>query len=343
MHGIDLRSDTVTRPTAGMREAMARADVGDDVFGDDPTVIALQSRAADMFGKEAALLLPTGTQSNLCAVMAHCGRGEEVITGSEYHLFAAEAGGAAVLGSVMPCPLPTAGDSSLDPAAIAAAIKPDDPHHPVSRLLSLENTVSGKVIGLNRLGACADAARKHGLGVHLDGARIMNAAVALGVTPAQAAAFADTVSVCLSKGLGAPAGTVLCGPKDLIAKAHRIRKMLGGAMRQSGVIAAGGLYALEHHVDRLIEDHRRARELAQRLSGLERLHVGQGLVQTNMLFLDVEPDDITQLRDALGKAGILIAASPGNPRIRVVTHIDITDEDIDTVVQAVRDWCEKRL
>ena len=339
---IDLRSDTVTRPTPGMREAMARAEVGDDVFGDDPSVLALEERAADLLGKEAALLLPSGTQSNLCAVMAHCGRGEEVITGDAYHVFVAEAGGAAVLGSVVSCPLPTEADGSLDPRRIAAAVKPDDPHHPISRLLSLENTFSGQVIDSGRIASAAETAHSHGLSVHLDGARIMNAAIALGVTPAEAAASADTISVCLSKGLGTPAGTVLCGPRDLISYARRIRKMLGGAMRQSGVIAACGLYAFEHHIDRLAEDHRRAKALATRLQDIPQLSVELGMVQTNMLFLDVEDRHIEPLAKSLREAGILIAAYPGSPRIRVVTHLDISDFDVDATIDAIHEFYDRR-
>ncbi|MCB1968821.1 MAG: low-specificity L-threonine aldolase [Geminicoccaceae bacterium] len=337
---IDLRSDTVTRPTPAMREVMARAEVGDDVYGDDPTVIELQERAAALFNKETALFLPTGTQSNLAAVMAHCDRGDEYLIGDRYHILCHEAGGTAVLGSVLPCPLPTAADGAVSPDDIREAVKTDDPHFARTRLLCLENTVSGLSIPLSRMVAAASAAREFGLHVHLDGARILNATVAQNITPARAAAYADTVSVCLSKGLGAPAGTVLCGPKELIARAHRMRKMLGGAMRQAGVLAACGIHALEHHIARLAEDHRRARLLADRLQGIGGLKVPLALVQTNMVFLDIEPADAEPLHRALFRNGIL--ASIRAPRSRLVVHLDIGDADIGKVADSIIAYFEHR-
>ncbi|MEZ5824803.1 MAG: low-specificity L-threonine aldolase [Geminicoccaceae bacterium] len=337
---IDLRSDTVTRPTRAMREAMANAEVGDDVFGDDPGVIELEERAASLFNKETALFLPTGTQSNLAAVMAHCERGDEFLIGDRYHILCHEAGGTAVLGSVVPCALRTDAGGAVDPDDIRTAIKVDDPHYARTRLLCLENTVSGMVIAHERLAAAAAVAHEHGLRVHLDGARLLNASVALGITPARAASFADTVSVCLSKGLGTPAGTVLCGQKEVIAKAHRIRKMLGGGMRQAGVLAACGSHALEHHIDRLVDDHRRAKELAQKLQGIDGLSVPMELVQTNMLFLDIEAADAEPLRLALARDGILITGRA--PRIRLVTHLDFHDEDIDKVATAIAAYYDRR-
>ncbi|MEM7642535.1 MAG: GntG family PLP-dependent aldolase, partial [Pseudomonadota bacterium] len=245
---VDLRSDTVTRPGAAMRAAMAEAVVGDDVYGDDPTVARLEAEVAARFGFEAALLLPSGTQSNLIAVMCHCGRGEEVLVGRGYHVDCAEARGTSVLGGIAVEPLALRDDQGIDPAVIAAAVKPDDVHYPVTRLLSLENSVGGRVVPLAVQAAAVAEARQHGLAVHLDGARVFNACVALDVAPAEMAAGVDSVSVCLSKGLGAPAGSVLAGSADLIARARRWRKILGGGMRQVGVIAAAGLHALEHHV-----------------------------------------------------------------------------------------------
>ncbi|MDJ0683357.1 MAG: low-specificity L-threonine aldolase [Alphaproteobacteria bacterium] len=324
---IDLRSDTVTRPTKGMRAAMAAAEVGDDVYGDDPTVNALEERLADMTGKEAALFVASGTQSNLSALLAHCARGEEFIAGGDYHTFCAEAAGAAVLGGIAPHAIPVQKDGGLAPEDVAGAVKPDDPHCPISRLLCLENTVSGRVLPVERLAAPAAVARDHGLSVHLDGARAFNAAVALGQPLSEIAAVADSVSICLSKGLGAPAGSVLCGPEDLIRSARRWRKMLGGGMRQAGLLAACGLYALDHHVERLAEDHANAKRLADRLAELP-LGVDLSLVQSNMVF--VFPDEA--LMDALtahmADHGVTIA---GRGTVRLVLHLDISARDVETV------------
>jgi threonine aldolase len=313
---IDLRSDTVTRPDAAMREAMARAEVGDDVYGDDPTVNALEASAAALLGKEAAVFCTSGTQANLCAMLSHCQRGEEVIAGRGYHVLAAEAGGCAALGGIVPCAIPVGPDGGLDPKDIAEAVKPDDPHHPISRLLSLENTMGGRVQTLERLRTAAATARNHGLSVHLDGARLMNAAVALGIDAKDLAACADTVTLCLSKGLGAPAGTVLAGPAALIARARRQRKLLGGAMRQAGVLAACGLHALEHNVARLADDHANARRLAEGLADLPGFTVDLDGCQTNMVFVDLPEDRWQAIQAQVAQAGVTTAQGrlPGRGR-----------------------------
>jgi threonine aldolase len=323
---IDLRSDTVTRPSPGMREAMARADVGDDVFGDDPTVNRLQETCADRFGTEAGLLFPSGTQSNLAAVMAHCARGEEVILGQEAHTYRYEAGGMAVLGSVQPQPLQNRPDGTLDLAEVEAAIKPDDSHFAITRLLALENTIGGKVLPRQYLADAVALARRRGLATHLDGARVFNAAVKLGVPVKELCAGFDTVSVCLSKGLGAPAGTVLVGNRAVIDKARRVRKILGGGMRQAGVLAAAGLYALEHNVERLAEDHANAERLAR---GLEDAGLKVEPVQTNMVFVEVPREHVGALGRHLEAKGIVALAGP---RMRLVTHLDLDAGAIDQTV-----------
>jgi threonine aldolase len=332
---VDLRSDTVTRPTPAMREAMARAEVGDDVFGDDPTVKALEARAAQMFGLEAGLFFPTGTQSNLAALMAHCGRGEEVIVGQDAHTYRYEGGGAAVLGSIQPQPLQNLPDGTLDLAMVEAAIKPDDSHFAVTRLLALENTIGGKVVGRDYLAKAVTLAWKRGLSTHLDGARIFNAAVKLGMPVNALCAGFDTVSVCLSKGLGAPAGTVLVGHPGLVDRARRIRKMLGGGMRQAGILAAAGIHALEHHVARLAEDHDRARRLGEGLAGLG---VPVEPVQTNMVFAAFAKEDCKRLQEHLLSRGIQAIVTP---RTRLVTHLDVDAAGIDAVLAAVAEFLER--
>jgi len=325
---IDLRSDTVTRPTPAMREAMARAAVGDDVFGDDPTVNALQEEAAALFGMQAGLFFPTGTQSNLAALMAHCGRGEEVIVGQDAHTYRYEGGGAAVLGSIQPQPLQNLPDGTLDLALAEAAIKPDDSHFAITRLLALENTIGGKVIGRAYLEQALALCARRGLSSHLDGARIFNAAVKLGMPVRDLCAGFDTVSVCLSKGLGTPAGTVLVGRARLIETARRIRKMLGGGMRQAGILAAAGIHALRHHVERLAEDHANAGRLAQ---GLSAAGYAVDPVQTNMVFVRVAPESCAALQAHLAAAGVTAIVSP---RTRLVTHLDVDAAGIDHVVAA---------
>jgi threonine aldolase len=312
-----------------MRRAMAEAEVGDDVFGDDPTVNRLQARAAEMLGFEAALFFPSGTQSNLAALMTHCGRGDEVILGQEAHTYRHEAGGAAVLGSIQPQPVANRPDGTLDLAEVEAAIKPDDAHFARTRLLALENTIGGRAIGRGYLEEALALARRRGLATHLDGARVFNAAVKLGVSAHELCRGFDSVSVCLSKGLGAPAGTVLVGGAEFIARAKRARKMLGGAMRQAGILAAAGLFALEHHVERLAEDHANADRLAAGLARIPALEVEPA--QTNMVFVRVPAGRVQALAAHLAREGIL--ALPG-PRMRLVTHLDVDRAGIDRAVAA---------
>jgi threonine aldolase len=340
MNPIDLRSDTVTRPTAAMRAAMAAAEVGDDVFGDDPTVNALQSRVAQMLGKDAALFVPTGTQSNLCGLMAHCGRGDEYLVGQMAHTYRWEGGGAAVLGSIQPQPIAQQADGSIALADIEANIKPDDAHFARTRLLALENTWGGKVLPLAYIEEATALARRRGLATHLDGARLFNAAVEQaaqrGSLDARAEALCiaghfDTVSVCFSKGLGTPAGSALAGPRELIARAHRVRKMLGGGMRQAGVLAACALHALEHHIDRLAEDHAHARRLAQGLQGLAGVRVEPP--QTNLVFIDLDPAIAQGAVERLRAAGVLCT---GLYRLRLATHLDVSSSDIDAAIERFR-------
>ncbi len=328
---IDLRSDTVTRPTPAMRVAMAAAEVGDDVFGDDPTVNALQQRIAAMLGKEAALFLPSGTQSNLCALMSHCGRGDEYIVGQMAHTYRWEGGGAAVLGSIQPQPLAQQADGSIALAEIEAAIKPDDAHFARTRLLTLENTWGGQILPQDYVEAATALARRKGLATHLDGARLFNAAVASGLPAAEIAHHFDSVSVCFSKGLGAPVGSALVGSRELLARAHRIRKMLGGGMRQAGVLAAAALHALDHHVDRLAQDHANARALAEGLQGLPGVTVQAP--QTNILFVDVAPEKAAGVVDRLHAAGVWCT---GLYRLRFVTHLDVSANDIQQAVALLR-------
>ncbi|QXT41176.1 low-specificity L-threonine aldolase [Gymnodinialimonas ceratoperidinii] len=322
----DLRSDTVTQPCSGMRDAMARAEVGDDVYGDDPNVNRLEATLAERLGKEAALFAPSGTQSNLLAMLAHCGRGEEVIAGEAYHVIRYEAAGASVLGGVALHALPVAEDGALEADDITAAIKEDDSHHPISRLLSLENTHYGRAVPLPRMQATVEAGRAGGLSLHLDGARFFNAITALGCSETDLAGPFDTVSICLSKGLGAPVGSVLVGPADLIARARRMRKMLGGGMRQAGVLAAAGLYALEHNAPRLAEDHARAEALAAHLRGLG---LGDVTQATNMVFLT--PRDGLDL-GSLADHGLRVSAP--EPAMRLVMHRDIDDAGFTALKEA---------
>ena len=320
---IDLRSDTVTRPSEGMRRAMAAAEVGDDVFGDDPTVNKLQERAAELFGFEASLFFPTGTQSNLAALMSHCQRGEEVLVGMEAHTYRYEAGGGAVLGSIQPQAIVNRPDGTLDLKEVEAAIKPDDPHFARTRLLALENTITGRVIPRAYFDEALALARRRGLATHLDGARIFNAAVRLGMPVKDLCRGFDSVSSCLSKGLGAPAGTMLLGSKDFIARARRARKMLGGVMRQAGVLAAAGLYALEHNVERLAEDHANAERLAR--------GIGVPAPQSNMVFFDSRPG----LVEHLARHGVIVL--PG-ARLRLVTHLDVDAAGIGRAIAAFNNY-----
>ncbi len=324
---VDLRSDTVTRPSSGMRRAMMEAELGDDVFGDDPTVNRLQAHAAELFGFEAALFFPSGTQSNLAALMSHCQRGEEVILGQEAHSYRYEAGGAAVLGSIQPQAIANRLDGTLDVAEVEAAIKPDDPHFAKTRLLALENTIGGRVLPRAYLERALDLGGRRGLRTHLDGARIFNAAVQLGTSVKALCRGFDSVSACLSKGLGAPAGTVLLADAALIQKARRARKILGGAMRQAGILAAAGLYALENNVPRLAEDHRNAERLAEGLRALG-LAVEQ---HTNMVFVRIAPERVDSLGRHLASRGIAVLPAP---RMRLVTHLDVDAPGIERALGA---------
>ena len=339
---VDLRSDTVTQPTRAMRDAMAAAPLGDDVFGTDPSVNALQEKIAAMLGFEAALFMPTGTQSNLCAVLSHCGRGDEYIVGQQAHCYRWEGGGAAVFGSVQPQPLDHAADGTLPLAQIEAAIKPDDAHFARTRLLALENTLGGKLLPFGYVEAATGLAKSHGLQRHLDGARLLNAATAQAAQAGRhvrdearrIAQCFDSVSVCFSKGLGAPVGSALCGSRELVARAHRIRKMAGGGMRQAGLLAAAASHALDHHVDRLADDHALAQRLAAGLAGIDGLMVE--VPHTNIVFVD--------LADALKpKSSALIAQlaaegilATGLYRLRFVTHLDVDAAGVDRAVAAIR-------
>ena len=331
MKPIDLRSDTVTKPTPGMWDAMRAAELGDDVFGDDPTVNALQRRIAADLGFEAALFMPTGTQSNLCGLMSHCQRGDEYIVGQMAHTYRWEGGGAAVLGSIQPQPVPNQADGTLALADIEAAIKPDDAHFARTKLLALENTWGGQVLPLKYIEAATKLAHSRGLAAHLDGARLFNAAVAGGVPAREITRHFDSVSVCFSKGLGTPAGSALCGSRELVTRAHRWRKMTGGAMRQSGVLAAAALYALDHHVARLAEDHAHARALAQGLQGLAGVNVTPP--QTNIVFVDLAPDKAPGAVERLRERGVL---ATGLYKLRLVTHLDVSAAEIDLAIDALR-------
>ena len=330
---VDLRSDTVTRPTAAMREAIAHAPVGDDVFGDDPTVNALQERIAALTGKAAALFVTSGTQANLCALLAHCQRGDEALVGQRAHLYRYEAGGAAVLGSVQPQPIAQQDDGTLALADIEAAIKPDDEHFARTRLLCLENTWNGKVLAADYLAQATSLARRRGLATHLDGARLFNAAVASGRSVAEIAAPFDSVSVCFSKGLGAPVGSGLCGSTELISRARRIRKMLGGGMRQVGLLAAGAMHALDHHVDRLADDHLNARRLAEGLASIAGISVVAP--HTNIVFASVAGGREAALLEHLERRGVLATGLIG---LRFVTHLDVDAQGMDRAIAAVREF-----
>lgn len=331
MDWIDLRSDTVTRPTAAMRAVIAAAVVGDDVYGEDPTVNALQARMAAELEFEAALFVPSGTQANLLALMSHCGRGDEYLVGAEAHCYKWEAGGAAVLGSIQPQPIAQGADGRMALEAIVAAIKPDDPHFARSRLLCLENTWHGRALPLDYLRGATELARERGLACHLDGARLYNAAAASGLPVATLCRGFDSVSVCFSKGLGAPVGSVLLGSTGLIERARRLRKLAGGGMRQSGLLAAACLHALDHHVARLADDHTRAARLAEGLRHLPALQVDGA--HTNMVFVQLPPAALPALRQALEAARV--RASIGYlPTVRLVTHLDIDDAGIERTLEA---------
>jgi threonine aldolase len=329
-HVIDLRSDTVTRPTEAMRQAMARAEVGDDVYGDDPTVNRLQDMASERLGSEAALFTASGTQANLIAMLSHCGRGDEYIVGQRAHTYRSEGGGAAVLGSIQPQPVAHCPDGSIDPIVVERAIKPDNIHYARTRLICMENTISGKVVPISNLQQMRGVADRHGLAMHLDGARVFNAAVKLGVDVGDISAHFDSVAFCLSKGLGAPMGSLLCGSKELIKEATRWRKMTGGGMRQIGVVAAAGIIALDEHVERLAQDHEHAQGLATALAALPGISVDLEQVQTNMLFVTAEAMPAAELSARLLEHGV--HTSPGTP-MRLVMHLDVSSDDVERIVE----------
>ena len=330
---MDFRSDTVTKPTQAMRQAMANALVGDDVYGDDPTVNELERWAAEHHGFEAALFTTSGTQANLLGLMAHCGRGDEYLCGQQAHNYRYEAGGAAVLGSIQPQPIENNPDGTLDFAKLEAAIKPDDSHFARTRLLSLENTINGKVLPLAYLAQAREFVDKHQLALHLDGARVYNAAVALDVDVKEIAQYFDSMTICLSKGLAAPIGSLLLGSHEFIAKARRLRKMVGGGMRQAGILAAAGKLALTEQVPQLKQDHANAKRLAEGLSEIDGFSVNPEFIHTNIVFAKLDDSvDVKALAEKLAQEGITI--SPSNP-LRFVTHKDISAQDIETLLLKV--------
>jgi len=339
---VDLRSDTVTQPTAAMRQAMLAAPLGDDVFGDDPTVNTLQHRIAHMLGFEAALFVPTGTQSNLCALLAHCQRGDEYLVGQQAHCFRWEGGGGAVFGSIQPQPIAHQPDGTLALADIEAAIKPDDAHFARTRLLALENPLGGKLLPFDYVQLATALARRHGLSTHLDGARLFNAAVAQaaqtgGAVVDEARRIAqcfDSVSVCFSKGLGAPVGSALCGSAEFIRRAHRVRKMAGGGMRQAGMLAAAALHALDHHIERLADDHALAQRLAAGLAGVPGLLVEAP--HTNIVFVDLVGGARDRSADLLAHLAAHGVRATGLYRLRFVTHLDVDANGVDHAVAVIR-------
>lgn len=333
MKRIDLRSDTVTRPGAAMRAAMAAAEVGDDVFGEDPTVNRLQATLAERAGLEAGLFVPSGTQSNLVALLAHCERGDEYLVGMTAHTYKYEGGGAAALGGIVPQPLDNEDDGTLHLDKVAQLVKPDDHHFARTRLLCLEDSFHGRVLPLDYFRAAAAFTQARGLRLHLDGARVFNSVVARGCELGDVTRYFDSVSICLSKGLGAPAGSVLLGTREFIARAHRWRKVTGGGMRQAGILAAAGLYALEHNVARLADDHANARLLAEGLARIAALEVEP--VQTNMVFVRVPREQARPLAAFLAGRGVVIL--PGE-RLRLVTHLDVSRDDVGFAVDAFRDF-----
>ena len=333
---IDLRSDTVTRPSAGMKQAMVDAPVGDDVFNDDPTVHRLEAMVAERLGKEAAVFVTSGTQSNLVGLLAHCGRGDEYIVGDMAHCYRWEGGGAAVLGSIQPQPIPMLEDGLPDPTLIGRSVKPDDPHFARSKVFCVENTKDGMVLSVDRMREATSVARSHGLRTHLDGARMWNAAVALGIDGAELTQDFDTVSLCLSKGLGAPMGSVLSGPADLIAEARKWRKMLGGGLRQVGMVAAAGIYAMENNIDRLADDHATADAFAAALAEIDGVTITGH--NTNMVFLTA-PGDGMELMVGMEAAGVKMLwsdAGDGRAASRVVTHLDVDESAVSQVSDALR-------
>ncbi|MGE0172745.1 MAG: low-specificity L-threonine aldolase [Oligoflexales bacterium] len=334
---IDLRSDTVTKPSKEMLEAMMRAPVGDDVYGEDPTINQLEALMASMTGKEAAIFAPSGTQTNLMGIMAHCERGDEYLVGQTAHTFRFEGGGAAVLGSVQPQPIDFEVDGTLSIEKIAANIKPGDDHFARTKLLCLENTVAGKVLPIAYLQEAKRICEEKKLGTHLDGARIFNASVKLNVDVRSITDCFDTVSICLSKGLGAPVGSVLCGTKELIVKAHRWRKILGGGMRQAGILAAAGIFALERNIERLRDDHDNAHFLAHELARIDEIEVDLEQIQTNIFNIRTRTD-YPGLQKALQDKGIILSSPNYDGWVRCVTHLDINREDAKRLIDEVKSF-----
>jgi len=337
---VDLRSDTITRPTPAMRRAMAEAEVGDDVFGEDPTINRLEEMAANRLGKEAGLFVASGTMGNLVCLLTHCGRGDEVLLGDASHTFLYEQGGSAGLGGIHPRPLGNQPDGTLELDHLEAAIRPDNIHFPRTRLIVLENThnrCSGSPLTPDYMKDVGDIARRHGLRIHVDGARIFNAAAALGVTASHLASEADSVMFCLSKGLAAPVGSVVCGSRDFIKEARRTRKLVGGGMRQAGVIAAAGIVALTEMIDRLKDDHENARRLGEGIAETKGLSVDLPRIQTNMIYINITRSDLSSadLAHRLAREGVLVL--PTGPRqLRAVTHRHITREDMDHAARVIR-------
>lgn len=329
---IDLRSDTVTQPSPAMKEAMAKAPLGDDVYGEDPTVNKLQELAAEKLGKEAALFVSSGTQGNLLSLLSHCQRGEEYIAGQTAHCYKYEAGGAAVLGSLQPQPIEFNDDGTLPLDKVASVIKPDDVHFAQARLLCLENTQGGKVLPLSYLAEAKALVDEHGLNLHLDGARVFNAAVKLNVDIQEISQHFDSVSFCLSKGLSAPIGSVIAGSEEFITRAHRLRKLVGGAMRQVGVIASAGIVALTEMVERLEDDHTNARTLAEGLADMPGFTIDLDNVQTNMVFITLDPAMVGKFSPFMREQGVIIGDGPYP--VRAVTHYGIEAEDVDRVLDA---------
>lgn len=339
-HSIDLRSDTVTKPTPAMRQAMAEAEVGDDVYGEDPTVNRLEAIVADMLGKEAAVFVSSGTMGNLTSVLAHCGRGDEMILGDKSHIFRSEQGGAAALGGVHPMAIRNQPDGTLDLEEIRANIRADNEHYPITKLVCVENThnfCGGRVLSLAYMDAIGDLAHEHGLKLHVDGARLWNAAVALGVSPARVARNADSVSLCLSKGLGAPVGSVVVGDELFIRRARRMRKAVGGGLRQAGILAAAGIVAVTEMVERLSDDHAHAKQLAEGLARIEGIHIDPADVETNLVFFELTRPDVTpaQLVNGLAEHDVKLSAT-SNRRLRAVLNYHVTAADVEQILAAFR-------
>ena len=337
---IDLRSDTVTKPTPTMRQAMANAEVGDDVYGEDPTINRLEAMVAEMLGKEAALFVSSGTMGNLTSVLAHCGRGDEMILGDRCHIFRSEQGGAASLGGVHPMVLRNQPDGTLDLAEVEANIRGDNEHFPVTKLVCIENThnfCGGRALPLEYMDAIGELAHEYGLKLHVDGARLWNAAVALNVSPARLLQHADTVSVCLSKGLAGPVGSLVAGDSTFVAKARRMRKVAGGGMRQGGILAAAGIVAVTEMVERLADDHANAKRLAQGLATIDGVTIDPSEVETNLVFFELTRADMTpaQLVNGLAGHGIKLTAS-GGQRLRAVLNYHVTTADVDYILEAFR-------